>query len=1683
MPQSRLRRFTGTIATATACAVGLALLTAPPAHAASQTSPLLITEIAADNVGADHFEYFEVHNTTPDAINLAASGIEFSYVTRETTDLSIGTKLAVEGDVTIAGGETAVLWLSYRAESGSPDSFQYTVDDFRQHFGMDQTTQIARITGQPGMANGGSRAVRVAQGDQLLSYSFYPTGSMGQDLVTHFRLPADPAALNMDVLAQLAPPSPGVIDPAQLTPTEPEPEPLPEPGPASSWPLMVTEITPDNVSHDHFEFFEVANTTNEPIDLAAGGYSFAYSYVNTPDRTRDIPLVVADETLVIEPRETIVFWLSYTAGSVDSSAKTEADFRAHFGMTSDARIVRVSGQNGIANGGDRGIRVLQGDQIVSWSHVPAGGVGQDLSANFRIPGDVNTKGMQVLETLATPTPGIVAAEAFTAPPFSPEPDPTIVTSRLQVTELMPDTNNVGGADAYEFIEVYNATSEPIDFADYTVNYLHMTGAEVLWPAQPADIVIPGGGTLVLWIKNGANTHLTAADFNAEFGTDLTLGEDLAEISSGGMANGSPRGIEIMTNTGFTVNQAQYNMVAGVDDTFPDRSIRYGIDAADQTVQRLLGLDTPTPGRVQADQVPSGLMIEASDTTLPVVEDRNAAEIDPTVDFVPAFHITDDVQVRTVTMTLTNDVDPGARVLNLTPAEGDVYRHRVHWVDLAGKAWFEYTLEVSDGTNTYVSEPRRLPVAGVDTDPVRFNLDEGQFVSGDTRVVATSDAYPNELELTIDGETVETEPMLETAPVFAFEAERVDNYFKNGVKVGDDVLQIFEKGIYVGSETIVTPIPLEYIVEGRELVVSIWAGTKAAPEIDLEENNDDFGAFDPRLILPDGRTLIPAGYEGGVLEMGDSAGKLDFYEARFELPADAFTGLSHTWETASVEDGAHTLTATDRELTATRTVHVDNTAPVVTSSVVDGTPYQGPIRIEADVADAGSGVASATATLDGTAIELPYETSSLDLAPGDHVLEILATDVVGNSDTYTATFTTYDEYPSAGIIGPLEGSEVEAGDVTLQARVEDPTGDTLQVSFREGHRLELGDGDVKSHSGTVSDAASTDRGPAQSLSRDEVQTLTGVDGLATEISSDEQFPFQMFDVDVPAGTAADSLVRVEWAGSANPGAQVMLYALDPSGSSWTEIDRHLTAGTEAEAFGLDGVVEAGAYARDGVVTILVQHSEGFAGENLTERDSPVEPANPADVPRSQYDFTIGWESDTQYYNATHYTHQVSIHDYLLDRREEINLQYVIHTGDIVDNHTVPQQWTNADAQYLRFDKAELPYGVLAGNHDVGYEVDYTAYGQVFGEARYADNPWYGGSYEDNRGHYDLISSGGIDFLMLYMGWGPADAELAWMNEVLAAHPERIAIINLHENVLPSGGLGPVPQRIQDEVVAPNPNVKMVLSGHYHDAATRTDTFDDDGDGVADRTVYSMLFDYQGLPEGGQGFFRMLHFDNETQQMLVRTYSHSLGQYNSDDPTLAGPPEDPYADQEFEISYAQLGIAPQTRTLATDAFSAEILTSNEIAAFADVPSGSVLTATWPLTELGEHGWYVQSADPFGAVDYSGVSRFTVIPAAEEPGEPGEEPGGPGEEPGGPGEEPGGPGGPGQPGEPGGPGTGGPGAAKPAGTGSGGELADTGSPIDAGLAWTIGGLAALVMALGALLMLRTRSNRRGEESRPVA
>ena len=122
---------------------------------------------------------------------------------------------------------------------------------------------------------------------------------------------------------------------------------------------------------------------------------------------------------------------------------------------------------------------------------------------------------------------------------------------------------------------------------------------------------------------------------------------------------------------------------------------------------------------------------------------------------------------------------------------------------------------------------------------------------------------------------------------------------------------------------------------------------------------------------------------------------------------------------------------------------------------------------------------------------------------------------------------------------------------------------------------------------------------------------------------------------------------------------------------------------------------------------------------------------------------------------------------------MNIKYVFHTGDLVDTAEDANQWNNANQAMKTLDMGKVPYGVLAGNHDVGHKTgDYTEFYKYFGENRFTSQDNYGESYKNNHGHYDLVSANGNDFIMVYMGWGVNDEDITWMNKVLAEHPDRM-----------------------------------------------------------------------------------------------------------------------------------------------------------------------------------------------------------------------------------------------------------------------------------------------------------------------
>ena len=334
--------------------------------------------------------------------------------------------------------------------------------------------------------------------------------------------------------------------------------------------LVITEINVDSSNRqaadgssvDAFEFIEVRNTTDAPVDLADAGYSVVYlSGSNQKTLTHDDGVTVAaNGSLVLWPRN---------SGLTGDAAVTEQDFRdfyAGLGWEGAFDLAVLSGQNGLNNSGSTmWIRHTEAGATtdvaqVSWS---AGDKGVDRTVEYVVPSDGSAV-QRVLATQQDPNPGAVRDEQLDptpppAPPTAPE---------LFVSEVLPDNGthtftDAGGVqrtstqDNFEMLEVANTTDAAIDLADHTLVY-NGTATLALTAGKPHTV--PARGTLVLWLDyqsgsadgwSGASPNsslFTDADFRDHYGigADVPVGHVTGQA---GMANsGGARTLRSGTQT-------------------------------------------------------------------------------------------------------------------------------------------------------------------------------------------------------------------------------------------------------------------------------------------------------------------------------------------------------------------------------------------------------------------------------------------------------------------------------------------------------------------------------------------------------------------------------------------------------------------------------------------------------------------------------------------------------------------------------------------------------------------------------------------------------------------------------------------------------------------------------------------------------------------------------------------------------------------------------------------------------------------------------------------------------------------------------------------------------------------------------------------------------------------------------
>ena len=141
-------------------------------------------------------------------------------------------------------------------------------------------------------------------------------------------------------------------------------------------------------------------------------------------------------------------------------------------------------------------------------------------------------------------------------------------------------------------------------------------------------------------------------------------------------------------------------------------------------------------------------------------------------------------------------------------------------------------------------------------------------------------------------------------------------------------------------------------------------------------------------------------------------------------------------------------------------------------------------------------------------------------------------------------------------------------------------------------------------------------------------------------------------------------------------------------------------------------------------------------------------------------------------------------------------------------------------------------------------------------------------------------------MLNLEWEAPQVALDWAGQVLAAYPDRIAIMATHSFVSLNGQRrttaerpgGTLAERMWTDFVSQQCSIQLVLNGHFHNGnlgeANRSDL------NRCGRPVQQILTDYQDRANGGDGWLRYYTFDPAANTMTATTYSPKLNQFETD-----------------------------------------------------------------------------------------------------------------------------------------------------------------------------------------------------------
>ena len=1356
---------------------------------------------------------------------------------------------------------------------------------------------------------------------------------------------------------------------------------------------------------DLMEFIEVVSTHDEDVRL-----NDLYE-VYCGSKKLTITTMSGSSDVVLKRAQPTVIW-NYRS-DLGIPLPTEAEFREDMHVPDNAQVLKIVGNGDLGSNTVYSIKNRQsGKTMCSFTTENNTNVADGLSVELKLPREGSA--MEIYRSKTLPSAGYVYATQvrylYTAQPIEGFNN----GKRVYITEIRANDTDRSGtygsdADLMECIEVYNGTDAAIDLNnDYKLVYVTKDGYRKILPlykygtsannyvGSSTGCTIPAGGTAVLWcfrraLDTGWTSFPTLTEFRNAHGISSSI--PVYIFTNQNSLTNQGRGIELFkadgSGLGEQVSSYFYN---GTTDLSDNKSVHLALNPEGPEMLIQSANTASTMGTVASAQ--KTYTVDYGDAVTTHLADgysipEYVMQGDPLrVNFYYDFNgrtsrtATECYYRLDGTGSWTKMTAGGIRIPNLFEVIIPAY-------ELFDHSYVEFYVINSNTLRDTLLGVYKVPIRKLnEIDGIRTNISQGEEVRGTISITANDGSSNSSTKIYIDGSQYATRGMMEDGAYFSFQTDGIGGSSKSQITTTKN-----ETVAHIGDFLFAVPDDQLILIDNKYFsynsgtgkyttTLRFWAGTNGIASEDYllpSGGRDDYSVTDLQMKLPNGNSYLPtsigpSSYGGvntssntnlstaltAVHWIGDSSNTCPYMDVSFSIPASEANAVGFSLDTTKLSDGQHTLKVTNGSSTKTVTFIVDNTKPQVDLGIANGQALKGQITIAPQITEANT-VCQSTVLLDGEQIQTPYTTTAYELGEGSHTLKATVTDLAGNSITKDISFTVAD----------ISMELLDAGTADI-------TGSTARLY-------------LTAQSG--SDGTATFY-KAEKINATRIQTQT-VGGLV---------PYLSYTIDVGNADAGDDIV-VNWNGYAsNQGGTraCNLFVRNVTNGRWDPVATADSTGSIVNAsFPVENHVE------DGKALVIVQCTEGSAMPDTDTVNDGITGTNQnwdGNSRPEDYDFAFAWISDTQAYvqrTNYHQNHHMKMCQWIVDNREEWKIEYVMHTGDLVDDPDALYMWEYADEASRIFDDADMPYGVLAGNHDIYAMIDIRdEYYKNFGEDRFKDKWYYGDSFENNYGHYDLISQNGQDFIIVYMGYDLYEKEINWMNQVLAQHSDRKAILCFHdythvyesqEDFLSYYGV-----LIRNQVVAKNPNVIAVLSGHYSGASYQTARFDDNGDGKLDRTVYQICTDYQDLSAGGLQYIKFLYFDLDNDKIYVNSYSPYKKDFNYYDSSTA---PDLYAlaksasngrvnngDNDIDSSILTVDFTIKQQSITGNSFSAAIYTDEALGTASFNGGYAELQATGLAAETNQQ-WYaaVENADTgYLLTDvYEFTTGHNYVPVVTPPG----------------------------------------------------------------------------------------------------